>query len=278
MARARNIKPGFFTNDKLVELPIETRLLFVGLWTLADKAGRLEDRPKKIKMEVFPADNFDVETMLEALANSGFVVRYTVGGTACIEIVNWAKHQSPHHTERESTLPARCVNGEVTVNPLKQDGGNPPDSGFLIPDSGFTDSSEAKASVSNASPKRSRRQPKAVNRVLPCPYDKIVALYHERLPTLPSVRLMPKGRQADLRKVWGWVLSSTKSDGARRATTAEEALVWLGDYFARASENDWLMGRTPRHGEHANWQCDLDFLLTDRGMKHVIEKTIEAAA
>jgi hypothetical protein len=37
------------------------------------------------------------------------------------------------------------------------------------------------------------------------------------------------------------------------------------------------MGRTQRHGEHANWRCDIDFLLTERGMKHVIEKTVEAA-
>jgi hypothetical protein len=39
----------------------------------------------------------------------------------------------------------------------------------------------------------------------------------------------------------------------------------------------WLTGRGPRSGDHANWQCDLDFLLTDKGMKHVIEKTREAA-
>ena len=52
MARARNIKPGFFTNDELVELPFATRLLFIGLWTIADREGRMVDRPKKIKMEI----------------------------------------------------------------------------------------------------------------------------------------------------------------------------------------------------------------------------------
>jgi hypothetical protein len=113
---------------------------------------------------------------------------------------------------------------------------------------------------------------------IPCPYDRIVDLYHERLPGLPRVKLMPKTRQAALRKLWGWVLSSSKSDGARRATTAEEALEWIGGYFARAADNDFLMGRTQRSGEHANWRCDLDFLLTDRGMRHVIEKTQEHVA
>lgn len=112
---------------------------------------------------------------------------------------------------------------------------------------------------------------------VPCPYQAIVDLYHAALPNLPRVKLMPAARQRALRKTWGWVLSSTKGDGTRRAETADQAMDWLQGYFARAAENDFLMGRGPRSGEHAGWQCDLDFLLTDRGMKHVIEKTQEAA-
>jgi hypothetical protein len=49
MARSRNIKPGFFTNDELAECHPLGRLLFAGLWTIADKEGRLDDRPKKLK-------------------------------------------------------------------------------------------------------------------------------------------------------------------------------------------------------------------------------------
>lgn len=113
---------------------------------------------------------------------------------------------------------------------------------------------------------------------VPCPYEAIVDAYHQALPSLPRVRLMPASRQKAMRKTWGWILSSTKSDGTRRAQTTDEALEWLRSYFARASENDFLMGRGPRSAEHAGWQCDLDFLLTDKGMKQVIEKTLEHAA
>lgn len=99
-------------------------------------------------------------------------------------------------------------------------------------------------------------------------------LYHQILPELPSVQVLDsKPRQAALRKTWAWVLTSVKSDGERRATNAAEALEWFRAYFERARENDFLMGKTPRTGAHANWRCDLDFLLTDRGMKHVIERT-----
>lgn len=111
-----------------------------------------------------------------------------------------------------------------------------------------------------------------------CPVQKVVDLYHEVLPELPKVKLLNDGRRRAISKVWKWVLTTAKSDGQPRATTAAEALEWVKQYFTIARGNDFLMGRTVRTGEHANWQCDLDFLLTDRGMKHVIEKTQKVAA
>ena len=106
-----------------------------------------------------------------------------------------------------------------------------------------------------------------------CPTQSVIDLYHEVLPELPRVRLLSDKRRRDIGQRWRWVLTSKKADQTRRAETAEQALGWFRDYFGRARENDFLMGRGQRSGEHANWQCDIDFLLSERGMKHVIEKT-----
>lgn len=105
MARARNIKPGFFRNADLVELPFEARLLFIGLWTIADRSGRMEDRPKQIKMELFPADSVDVDALLDELAAIGVVARYSHDGKRYLQVVNFAKHQNPHKDEKASTIP-----------------------------------------------------------------------------------------------------------------------------------------------------------------------------
>ena len=105
MARARNIKPGFFKNEVLAEMPMEARMLFIGLWTLADREGRLEDRPKRIKMELFPYDSFDVDPMLSRLQADGFLTRYDVGGVRFIQIENFVKHQDPHYKEKASEIP-----------------------------------------------------------------------------------------------------------------------------------------------------------------------------
>lgn len=111
-----------------------------------------------------------------------------------------------------------------------------------------------------------------------CPVEAIVELYHQQLPELPRVRLLSDKRRKSIRKIWRWVLTSKKTDNTPRAASADEALAWLRSYFGRARKNDFLMGRSHRSGEHAGWQCDLDFLLTDNGMKHVIEKTKGGAA
>src|SRR5438105_2950653 len=107
MPRMRMLKPGFFLNENLAELPPLVRLLFAGLWTIADRAGRLEDRPKRIKAALFPWDEFDVDKALDELANSQerFVIRYEVNGRKYLQVSNFAAHQHPHVREPPSELP-----------------------------------------------------------------------------------------------------------------------------------------------------------------------------
>jgi hypothetical protein len=104
MARTRNLKPGFFKNDDLSELDPFARLLFAGLWTIADRDGRLEDRPKIIKAEILPHDQVDTEALLSQLADRGLIRRYSAGGKKCIDIPKFLKHQNPHKKEVPSEL------------------------------------------------------------------------------------------------------------------------------------------------------------------------------
>src|SRR5262245_25864231 len=106
MARIRDLKPGFFLNEELAELAPETRLLFAGLWTIADREGRLLDNPRRIKAQIFPYEDRDVDTMLASLHQSHFILRYQVDGERYVQIVNFAKHQKVHPKEAASELPA----------------------------------------------------------------------------------------------------------------------------------------------------------------------------
>lgn len=56
MARIRTIKPEFWTDEKIVQLPFEARLFFVGLWNFADDDGCFGDEPERLRLQVFPSD------------------------------------------------------------------------------------------------------------------------------------------------------------------------------------------------------------------------------
>lgn len=126
MPRIRTIKPDFFLHEGLAELPAMSRLLFIGLWTQADREGRLEDRPKRIKASIFPYDSCDIEKLLNELVKGGFIIRYKANANrsvedidsraagqtnslAIIQIVNFTKHQVINVKEQESILPP-CTN------------------------------------------------------------------------------------------------------------------------------------------------------------------------
>lgn len=143
--RARNVKPSLFKNELLaIADPIYT-VVFAGLWCLADRRGRLEDRPAKIHFDINPGRAFEgTSVSLNWLADNGFIARYEVNGTRYVQILNFEKHQSPHHMEQESVIPpmpganAPCTAGMPEALPpttVRPQGENPSDSGFLIPDS-----------------------------------------------------------------------------------------------------------------------------------------------
>ena len=143
MARARNIKPAFFQNEELAELePIE-RLAFIGLWTIADYKGCLEYRAKRLKIQILPYDNCNIELIVNNLNKYGFIRVYSVQGQQYIKITNFEKHQNPHKNERESgsDIPDYDENNNEIID-LYQDGictdkigTNRADSLLLIPDS-----------------------------------------------------------------------------------------------------------------------------------------------
>jgi hypothetical protein len=148
MARARNIKPGFFQNDALGELSPLARLLFIGMWTIADFKGCLEYRPKRLKAQLLPYDECNIESIMTSLYKSRFVTIYHVQGQPYIKIMNFEKHQNPHPNERKagSEIPEwdGIVNGindlESIVTNHDEDGTNRADSLILIPSSLIPDS------------------------------------------------------------------------------------------------------------------------------------------
>lgn len=105
MARIRTIKPDFFTDAELADLSPLHRLLFQALWCHADRDGRMEDKPREIKVKCMPYDACDVHAMLGDLHGAGFIIRYQLGGKRYLAIPGFGEHQRFHKDEKPAGYP-----------------------------------------------------------------------------------------------------------------------------------------------------------------------------
>lgn len=164
MPRARNIKPGFFTDAKLGKANPLLMILFASLWCLADREGRLKDDPEDIWAYTFPfRPEVKTDELLNELQRIGYIIRYKVGDSQIIQVKNFGKHQSPHKFEKQSVLPACDDNSlivkdvpKITVEAPENNGISTlvkrpdsliPDCGYLIPDTRYPIQKQKRASA-----------------------------------------------------------------------------------------------------------------------------------
>ena len=122
MARNRIIKKEFYTDQKIIELEIPERLLFIGMTNFSDDTGIHINSAKMLKCEIFPADDIKVSYIEKALlkmANLG-LIDFNEDGSL-IKIKNWSVHQKinrpyPSKYEFVEGFNEHSMNGVGTIN------------------------------------------------------------------------------------------------------------------------------------------------------------------
>ena len=242
MARARNIKPSFFTNDELGDVNPLARLLFIGMWTIADFKGCFEYKPKRLKVQLLPYDDCDIEELVTDLEKSGFISKYAVQGRQYIKALNFTKHQNPHKNERDSgseipdidqqdvlfeenTLHSNDLQN-IEIN-REQDGSDRADSLNLIPDSlNLIPEVISDVVEKPASPKR---KPKNQKTTVP-----------ENFEISEQVRIWATSKNfGDLEQHLEYFVSKAAANGYKYAD-------WDAA-FKTAIRDDWAKLRTPRY-------------------------------
>lgn len=111
MARIRSVKPEFWADEKLAEaVSRDGRLLYIGLWNLADEHGRLRGSARYVKGQLFPYDDdltvTTIDAILDQLAAARKVIRYLCpDGDTYLFLPNLAKHQRLEAAKVASKLP-----------------------------------------------------------------------------------------------------------------------------------------------------------------------------
>ena len=104
MPRIRAIKPQFWLDEELATVPIEARLLYIGLWNLADDSGVFEYRPGRIRVQLFPYDlnitNEMISNWLISLEKIGNIERFEDSHKDYALIKAFLKHQQIQHPSK----------------------------------------------------------------------------------------------------------------------------------------------------------------------------------
>lgn len=139
MARIRTVKPDFFRHEGLQDLERDNpgqhvMLTFAGLWTLCDKSGRFEWKPRTIKLDVLPFLDFDMGTTLALLERFSYVRRYIADGKTYGVIPSFEEHQRINGKEAQEPAkhpepvefieqPSAGSDGEATGKQLRSQEG-----------------------------------------------------------------------------------------------------------------------------------------------------------
>lgn len=125
MARMRSMKPEYFSDQEIAEeLPgrdgRDARLLYPGLWCLADEHGRLRADPRWIKGQLFAYDDDltpeIIDRLIDMIAATGRAVRYRVRSSRYLFLPKLGKHQRLEADKVPSRLPG-IDEGEMEESP-----------------------------------------------------------------------------------------------------------------------------------------------------------------
>jgi len=96
MARIRTIKPEFWDDEKLAQLPRDARLLFIGMWNFSDDYAVVKGHPVWLKNKIFPYDEIRQQQFNEwllSLEKMRCIIPFSHNGETYYFIRTFADHQ-----------------------------------------------------------------------------------------------------------------------------------------------------------------------------------------
>ena len=288
MARIRSIKPDFWTDEKIVELSAFARLLFIGLWNFADDDGRMVYSPKKIKMQIFPADTVDISELIAEIAGQELIAVYSVCKVAYVQIAHFSKHQKIDK-RTPSKLPA-YGNGEVAAPESSDSSLTFPEDLRVTPTEGKGSGGEMEvewnlkhlgktpsaitlnASASPGDHEKNHTEQgdrqgggqEGAQAYLACPHQKIKDLWHTMMPELPRVVQWTDTRAGHLKARWRELCAHWHWE------SEDLGLIWFTQFFESIRGSPFLMGRVSS-GDRKPFVASLDWAVKPENFTKILE-------
>ena len=104
---------------------------------------------------------------------------------------------------------------------------------------------------------------------LACPAEKIIDLYHERMPMNPRCKILNESRRGAIRQ--RWKEAATTSCKPFGYSSQSDGLAAWAEFFSVCAESDFLTGRVQPKPGQAPFLADIDFLFSPKGFAKCLE-------
>ena len=117
MARIRTIKPEFWEDEKISQLPLPCRLFYIGCWNFADDFGVIKNNPALLKSWIFPYDEAlrvsEIRKWIDALVDARILVPIIYNRESYCIIRTFRNHQKIDTRYEKSYFPKELVNSII---------------------------------------------------------------------------------------------------------------------------------------------------------------------
>ncbi|MDU4679062.1 MAG: hypothetical protein E6Y21_00745 [Cutibacterium avidum] len=252
--RIRSMKPEYWSSPDVSHMSLATRLVFPGLWSLADDEGRFLADARWIRSQIFPMDehvgedsviihgglsedSVSIHGVLTELSNGGQITLYRAGRDHRLygQVVNWA-HQRINRPTR-SRIPPLTSDDEIETDPFSESSVSP--HGALTEDSLQEQGNKGTREQGNGGSRRCGGDDSSTD----------LALVDDTAPADAVASPTPKTKRGS-RLPDGW--QPERSD-ANLAAEASFDAAWLGDQLNRF--RDYWTAVTGAKGTKLDWDA-----------------------
>lgn len=277
MARIRTIKPEFFTSEQVAECSPNARLLFVGMWVFCDDQGVHPASNARLKMEVFPGDDFtrdDIGAMVNELVSAGLLTEYEVDGQKYWLVTGW-KHQKIDKPSKKYPLPASDDSPRVRRKVADRSGTD-----VDVEGKGSKELSEGDKSPSSSPAAPEDGQGNEAKPEKPNPAARLAQVTDDATEAYNAIcakpaGLMPKataaGRQSRQQQVKR-VVDLARSICAEQYGDPVITRKFWDDYLAAVQADDFHSGRQGGGKGHDGWTPDFEYITQRKTMLRVYER------
>lgn len=256
MSRIRTIKPDFWEDEKVGQLPIPCRLFFIGCWNFADDFGVIKGNAALLKSQIFPYDEnlrvSEIKKWIDALVNARMLIPIIHAEESYYIIRTFRSHQvldnrySKSYISKDKSLVSRIVNkalNDNNVNTLCT---------HCVDDVTTTEEKEMedKENTSNEVLKKAPLPSHTSDRM---DWGAFMQTFNDMLsPGVPKLISMNQSRRDKVKAI-------VKEYG-------KDAIMQV---FDKICKSDFLMGRNRRPND--DWKCNFDFIFSKSGFIKILE-------